>query len=77
MHGIAWNHMVPCMELHGSLMNLDPGNATLYPCGSDKFFSLLSEKNQKEPISEHESLQDLVLTQMLEFPQIILQNKSK
>ena len=29
MHGIVWNHMdhmIPCMELHGSLMNLDPGS---------------------------------------------------
>ena len=28
MHGIVWNHtdhMLPCMELHRSLMNLDPG----------------------------------------------------
>ena len=28
MHGIVCNHtdhMLPCMELHGSLMNLDPG----------------------------------------------------
>ena len=23
---IVWNHMVPCMESHGRLMNLDPGN---------------------------------------------------
>ena len=22
---IVWNHMVPCMESHGRLMNLDPG----------------------------------------------------
>ena len=29
MHGIVWNHtdhMLPCNELHGSLMNLDPGS---------------------------------------------------
>ena len=29
MHGIVWNHtdhMLPCMELHESLMNLDPGS---------------------------------------------------
>ena len=23
---IVWNHMVPCMESHGRLMNLDPGS---------------------------------------------------
>ena len=22
---IVWNHMVPCIESHGRLMNLDPG----------------------------------------------------
>ena len=24
---IVWNYVVPCMESHGRLMNLDPGNA--------------------------------------------------
>ena len=35
MHGIVWNHtdhMLRCMELHGSLMNLDPGRTKT--CGS-------------------------------------------
>ena len=35
MHGIVWNHTdhkLPRMELHGSLMNLDPGNQPAREC---------------------------------------------
>ena len=32
MQEIVWNHtdhMLPCIELHGNLMNLDPGSLNL------------------------------------------------
>ena len=50
MHGIVWNHtdhMRSCMELHGRLMNLDPGRQKIDFKNFSDLFTIIRLRRHK------------------------------